>query len=399
MSWRRCTACRKSATPRSRSAAASSCSARASTPRSKTTRSISFTRARNDELRDILAIGREPEPPRRDAAREVLSVSRQQRRRDPAARGGGRRRTAAGRRSAARLAAAVRASSRSAISCAARASAGAASTRSSRCRSSRATTGEVIAALVLGFRTGGSSGATDPARRFVAASGCVDGCICRARRQRSRQRLARTVAHVASPTAAAGEQLRGRDRRLCRICSSTSSSTPVRFIPPAYEVALYPLAAALARQRQIRSHVLLAGAGLLVVGLVASHLHRARASPRRSRNSPSHRSRTARTGSRPRASSKRPAKNCNARRAFPRMLRINSRRRSPSCAPGLRSCSLRDDFDAGGLRRSFPRCCTRPIASPAWWTICCCSRGWTQAGCKSSSAPVDLSRAARRMDR
>ena len=42
--------------------------------------------------------------------------------------------------------------------------------------------------------------------------------------------------------------------------------------PPAYEVALYPLAAALARQHQIRSHVLLAGVGLLVVGLLASHL-------------------------------------------------------------------------------------------------------------------------------
>jgi signal transduction histidine kinase len=40
--------------------------------------------------------------------------------------------------------------------------------------------------------------------------------------------------------------------------------------PPAYEVALYPLAAALARQQQIRSHVLLAGVGLLVVGLLAS---------------------------------------------------------------------------------------------------------------------------------
>ena len=42
--------------------------------------------------------------------------------------------------------------------------------------------------------------------------------------------------------------------------------------PPAYEVALYPQAAALARQQQIRSHVLLAGVGLLVIGLLASHL-------------------------------------------------------------------------------------------------------------------------------
>ena len=42
--------------------------------------------------------------------------------------------------------------------------------------------------------------------------------------------------------------------------------------PPAYEIALYPLAAANARLREIRMHVLLAGAALLLVGLLASHL-------------------------------------------------------------------------------------------------------------------------------
>lgn len=39
----------------------------------------------------------------------------------------------------------------------------------------------------------------------------------------------------------------------------------------AYEVAVYPLANAIARQRQIRWHVLIAGSALLVIGLVASH--------------------------------------------------------------------------------------------------------------------------------
>ncbi len=45
---------------------------------------------------------------------------------------------------------------------------------------------------------------------------------------------------------------------------------PDSLFPPAYEVAVYPLGQAMARQRQIRWHVILAGAALLVIGLVAS---------------------------------------------------------------------------------------------------------------------------------
>lgn len=41
---------------------------------------------------------------------------------------------------------------------------------------------------------------------------------------------------------------------------------------PAYEVAVYSLANAIARQEQIRLHVLLAGAALFVLGLIASHV-------------------------------------------------------------------------------------------------------------------------------
>lgn len=47
---------------------------------------------------------------------------------------------------------------------------------------------------------------------------------------------------------------------------------PASLFPPAYEVAIYPLTEALARQRQIRFQVLLAGAALLLAGLIASHL-------------------------------------------------------------------------------------------------------------------------------
>ena len=47
---------------------------------------------------------------------------------------------------------------------------------------------------------------------------------------------------------------------------------PESLYPPAYEVALYSLVNAHARLRQIQLHVLLAGAALLVAGLIASHL-------------------------------------------------------------------------------------------------------------------------------
>lgn len=48
--------------------------------------------------------------------------------------------------------------------------------------------------------------------------------------------------------------------------------------PPAYEVAIYPLTKALARQRQLRNHVLLAGGLLLLAGLLASFILSARLS-------------------------------------------------------------------------------------------------------------------------
>ena len=46
---------------------------------------------------------------------------------------------------------------------------------------------------------------------------------------------------------------------------------PDSLYPPAYEIALYSLVRAHARLAQIRTHVLLAGAALLVAGLIASH--------------------------------------------------------------------------------------------------------------------------------
>jgi signal transduction histidine kinase len=46
---------------------------------------------------------------------------------------------------------------------------------------------------------------------------------------------------------------------------------PGSVYPPAYEVAVYPLANAIARQRQIRWHAVTAGLALLFIGFIASH--------------------------------------------------------------------------------------------------------------------------------
>ena len=46
---------------------------------------------------------------------------------------------------------------------------------------------------------------------------------------------------------------------------------PGSAFPPAYEIAVYPLTKAIARQQQIRWHVIIAGAALLALGFLASH--------------------------------------------------------------------------------------------------------------------------------
>ena len=46
---------------------------------------------------------------------------------------------------------------------------------------------------------------------------------------------------------------------------------PGSLYPPAYEIAVYPLASILARQQQIRTYVIIAGSALLFIGLLASH--------------------------------------------------------------------------------------------------------------------------------
>ena len=69
-----------------------------------------------------------------------------------------------------------------------------------------------------------------------------------------------------------GKQLRGRNLAPPRTLLFYKQLNPDSLFPPAYEVAVYPLTEAIARQQQIRWHVLIAGAGLLAIGLLASHL-------------------------------------------------------------------------------------------------------------------------------
>lgn len=127
-------------------------------------------------------------------------------------------------------------------------------------------TGDVIAALVIGFKSVelGSRRARTEIKSGIWLNGKLH-----------------------SP-ALAGEERAALSAEMPRIAGRAKASFPVQIggvphlvfnkhlnpgslFPPAYEVAVYPLRQAIARRRQIRSHVLMAGGALLVFGLIASH--------------------------------------------------------------------------------------------------------------------------------
>ncbi|HEX8281263.1 MAG TPA: HAMP domain-containing sensor histidine kinase, partial [Chthoniobacterales bacterium] len=130
-------------------------------------------------------------------------------------------------------------------------------------------TGEVISALVLGLKP--VELGSDHARTEITSGIWLDGRL--------------HLPTVAEPDQAA---LAAEVGRAVAANSSESSFNvqlggaphlafykhlnPDSLFPPAYEVAVYPLADAFARQQQIRWHVLLAGGALLVGGFVASHV-------------------------------------------------------------------------------------------------------------------------------
>ena len=115
--------------------------------------------------------------------------------------------------------------------------------------------------------------------------------------------------------------------------------------PPAYEVCVYPLdriaraagAAALADSER-RAALLLLG------GFLVSHFFSRRLVPAGGKTGGRLGGKSARSGSARKRSCRRPPKSCNARPASPPTLRINSRARSRSCAPGSIRCSRATDF-------------------------------------------------------
>ena len=131
-------------------------------------------------------------------------------------------------------------------------------------------TGEVIAALVLGFRP--VELGSGPAGTEIKSGIWLDGRLYSPSVNGEEQlRVGAEVAReIASPQSAPSsvEVAIGGAPHLLFFKQLNAGSA----FPPAYEVALYPLSNSIARQRQIRTHVLMAGAGLLAVGLLASHV-------------------------------------------------------------------------------------------------------------------------------
>ncbi len=130
-------------------------------------------------------------------------------------------------------------------------------------------TGEVIAALVFGFKPVEIGTHTDTE---IKSGIWVHGRLALPALPEAEQvALARQLGQiVASP--------RGSESSFDVDIAGVShllfykELNPGSAFPPAYEVAVYSLANAIARQQQIRQHVLLAGAALFVLGLIASHL-------------------------------------------------------------------------------------------------------------------------------
>jgi signal transduction histidine kinase len=130
-------------------------------------------------------------------------------------------------------------------------------------------TGEVIAALVLGFKPL-ELGRDRPGTEIMSGI-WLNGrlqlpALSKPEQQILGQELARRVAAARSGETSFEVKVGGMPSLIFY-----KQLNPDSLFPAAYEVAVYPLANAIARQKQIRSHVIFAGVGLLLVGLVASH--------------------------------------------------------------------------------------------------------------------------------
>jgi signal transduction histidine kinase len=131
-------------------------------------------------------------------------------------------------------------------------------------------TGEVIAALVLGSKPEqlGSGQEDGGIRSGVWLSGGLHLPGVSAAEQTM---LAAEVARALQEGNAAEESFEVRVSGVPHLLFYQQLN-PGSLYPAAYEVALYPLGDAIARRQEIRRHVILAGAALLVAGLLAGHI-------------------------------------------------------------------------------------------------------------------------------
>ena len=129
-------------------------------------------------------------------------------------------------------------------------------------------TGEVIAALVLGFESFEFAGSDAGMKSGIWLEGKLHSTRLPAKIATTLsadfQRAIATPAHNEVP---ARIQIEGAPHFLFAKQLNAGSS-----YPPAYEVCVYPLSGLVARQRQLRWQVLGAGGLLLLVGLAASHV-------------------------------------------------------------------------------------------------------------------------------
>ena len=130
-------------------------------------------------------------------------------------------------------------------------------------------TGAVIAALVFGFKPVEIGTHTDTEiKSGVWVNGRLDlPALPEAEQVALARQLGQIVASPRGSQSSFDVEIGGVSHLLFY-----KQLNPGSAFPPAYEVAIYSLANANARQQQIRQHVLLAGAGLFVIGLIASHL-------------------------------------------------------------------------------------------------------------------------------
>lgn len=124
-------------------------------------------------------------------------------------------------------------------------------------------TGEEIAALTLGFKPFEFGGSGGPG---LQSGIWVDGHI-------DNPELASVASSLVSASFTQGDgsvpqaiEIAGRPH-----LAFTKLLNPESAYPPAYEICVYPLSELAVRQRQLRWQVLMAGGGLLLLGLVGSH--------------------------------------------------------------------------------------------------------------------------------